>query len=81
MRNKRIRNTSVNEIIYDNGDTLLCSYFVPVAAYSKEKGEYYRTTQHYSVTTSRHINAWLKGVNATPVSPDWLLNFHNNDSL
>ena len=53
-----------------NGDTLaeietdkarvFFSYKTPVAAYVFGKG-YVRTEQYWSVTTSRHINKWLRG--------------------
>ena len=36
------------------------SYKTPVAAYVFGKG-YVRTEQFWSVTTSRHINKWLRG--------------------
>jgi hypothetical protein len=39
--------------------TVLFSYQTPVAACVG--GTFYRTEQHYSKTTSRHINAWLDG--------------------
>ena len=37
---------------------VLFSYKTPVA-YRDEKGGFYRTSKHWSVTTSRHINKWL----------------------
>ena len=45
-----------------NEGRIFFSYKTPVAAYLPEKG-YVRTSQFWSVTTSRHINKWLKGVN------------------
>lgn len=39
--------------------TILYSYQTPVAAHVAGVG-FYRTARRYSVTTSRHINKWLK---------------------
>ena len=39
---------------------ILFSYRTPVACLS-DNG-YYRTSKHWSVTTTRHINKWLGGV-------------------
>tara|TARA_R100001594_G_scaffold147246_1_gene199938 strand:+ start:1323 stop:1607 length:285 start_codon:yes stop_codon:yes gene_type:complete len=38
---------------------LFYSYSTPVAAYCAESGEYLRTKEWFSVTTSRHLNKWL----------------------
>ena len=46
----------------NNGTEVFFSYKTPVAAYLPEKG-YVRTEKFWSVTTSRHINKWLKDVN------------------
>ena len=53
-----------NEVVLNNGDRIFFSYKTPVAAYLQEKG-YIRTEKFWSVTTSRHINKWLNGTNAT----------------
>jgi hypothetical protein len=44
------------EIEKDNGVTVLYSYKTPVAAFVPGKGALC-TTQKYSVTTSKHVNA------------------------
>lgn len=44
------------EIILLDGTQVLVSYETPVAA--KINGEYYRTEQRHSVTTTKHINKW-----------------------
>ena len=49
------------EVSINDGTQIFFSYKTPVAAYLPEKG-YVRTSQFWSVTTSRHINK-LKGVN------------------
>ena len=48
------------------GATFLFSYGTPVA-YHRPGGGYFRTEQKFSPTTTRHINNWLKGVNAKVV--------------
>ena len=50
------------QISLNNGTEVFFSYKTPVAAYLPEKG-YVRTEKFWSVTTSRHINKWLKDVN------------------
>ena len=50
------------QISLNNGTEVFFSYKTPVAAYLPEKG-YVRTAKFWSVTTSRHINKWLKDVN------------------
>ena len=50
------------QISLNNGTEDFFSYKTPVAAYLPEKG-YVRTEKFWSVTTSRHINKWLKDVN------------------
>ena len=59
---KRIGNTAATEIGTSRA-TILVSYNTPVAAFILGRG-YVRTSQYYSVTTSKHINQWLKSKNA-----------------
>lgn len=59
-----------------NGNTILFSYQTPVAAFCNGDG-FYKTSQYYSVTTSRHINAWLRDNDQDPaktqtISPEML---------
>ena len=51
---------------------VLYSYETPVAALRYSDHEYLRTDLFWSVTTSRHINQWLQGVEAQTVSQDEL---------
>lgn len=55
-----------------NGATVLFSYKTPVAA--NKDGAFYRTSQKWSVTTSKHINQWLNGAKATEMPQDWFNN-------
>lgn len=53
------------------------SYSTPVAAFLAGDTEYVQTSEHYSATTSRHINAWLRSHGQNPatvrkVSPSFL---------
>jgi len=45
--------------------TILFSYSTPVAACLNDGSGFFRTAKKWSVTTSRHINKWLDGRNAT----------------
>lgn len=47
------------EVTTGKGNVILFSYKTPVAAYMPGIG-FMRTNVHYSVTTSRHINTWLR---------------------
>lgn len=55
-----------------NGHEVLFSYETPVAAYVYDLGRYVRTNEHYSKTTTKHINKWLENVKAWPVSQEFL---------
>lgn len=64
----KVRNIGSNqtEINKDNGVSVLVSYQTPVAAFVPGRG-YIQTNEHYSRTTSKHINAWA-GKSAVKVS-------------
>ena len=66
MKLKKLGN-NVTLIKYDDGEVLF-SYETPVAALDYKTHEYFRTNQFWSVTTSRHINQWLQGVDAAEIS-------------
>ena len=72
MQLKRIA-ANQTEIVLNNGTTIFFSYDTPVAAQLPDY-EYVRTSTKWSVTTSKHINKWLNGVNAAEVSQDILDN-------
>ena len=72
MQLKRIA-ANQTEIVLNNGTTVFFSYDTPVAAQLPDY-EYVRTSTKWSVTTSKHINKWLDGVNAAEVSQDILDN-------
>lgn len=58
---------NMTEVTKGNGVTVFFSYNTPVAVYVSGKG-YYRTGHKFSRTTSRHIDKWLGGIDATEVS-------------
>ena len=55
-----------------NGEriSVLFSYATPVAARVRGEG-WFRTSTRHSVTTSRHINAFLNGVTAAERPQEW----------
>lgn len=55
-----------NLLKFSDGSEVFFSYQTPVASYSPNEG-YKRTRTHWSVTTSRHINTYLKDVEAESV--------------
>lgn len=48
--------SNMTELETAGGDYVLFSYSTPVAA--RTAGGAFRTEEHYSVTTSRHISKW-----------------------
>ena len=61
-----------NEVEFTNGTQVFFSYKTPVAAYCPSQG-YIRTAKFWSVTTSRHINKWLKGITEVTEVPQEML--------
>jgi len=66
MKVRKISNTST-EINLSDGTSILVSYETPVAMYSPQGSCFYRTDTFWSVTTSKHINAWLDGASASKI--------------
>ena len=62
--------SNMTQLDLADGTSVLFSYKTPVAALT-DNG-YYRTSTKWSVTTSRHINKWLEGVNADTVDQEIL---------
>jgi len=60
-------------INHNNGTEVFFSYDTPVAV-RLPNYEYLKTNVKYSVTTTRHINKWLDGVNAIEVSQETINN-------
>ena len=55
---KKIK-TNMTELTLDNGTKVLFSYETPVAGWDDDGA--FRTMEHYSPTTTRHINQYLGG--------------------
>ena len=66
----KIQNIGSNktEVTKNNGDTFLVSYSTVVAALLTDGTGWVRTDRKYSVTTTKHINQWLKHHNAGRVT-------------
>jgi hypothetical protein len=60
----KVKNLGANktEIVIDDRHKIFVSYETPVAA--RIGAKFYRTSEKFSRTTSKHINQWLDGVNA-----------------
>lgn len=73
MANKiELRNngSNITELVIDEV-SILFSYSTPVAGWDKDGA--FRTTQHYSKTTTRHINKYLGGkLVGRPVDPAYI---------
>ena len=59
MNLRQIKSNMTQLDIPSSGVSVLFSYETPVAAYCKDRG-FMRTSTKYSVTTTKHINHWLK---------------------
>lgn len=57
--------SNMTELTTTEGTVILFSYQTPVAALLPS-GRYVKTSHKWSVTTSRHINKWLCGIEAEP---------------
>ena len=69
------------ELSLNNGNSIFFSYETPVAGYDRNTG-YFRTETYYSVTTSRHINQYLKHVddnNVAKVPDSFIVELCNYD--
>ena len=71
----KLENLGLNQTVltFQNGTKILFSYNTPVAAYVVQQG-FVKTKTNHSVTTTKHIQKWLNGCYATPVSQDYLNN-------
>ena len=58
MKLKNI-SSNVNEIVAANGSKIMFSYETPVAGHIENYG-FFKTTTKYSVTTTKHINKYLR---------------------
>jgi hypothetical protein len=54
------------ELHKDDGTIIFVSYETPVAAFV-DGFKWIRSSEKYSVTTSKHVNKWLAGLNVETV--------------
>ena len=63
----RVKNHGSNQtIVEDNGCSVLYSYETPVALIVGSLNRAYKTDRKWSVTTSKHINQWLRAEGFDP---------------
>lgn len=60
---KRIKKTSAQVLTKENGTTVLISYNTAVACHIPGEG-FFKTEKHFSLTTSKQINQWLRSENS-----------------
>ena len=67
--------SNMAELATNSGAVILFSYSTPVAA-MLPSGQYVKSSEWYSQTTTRHINKWLQGVFADVEtrSPEFISN-------
>tara|TARA_R110000796_G_scaffold209267_1_gene325615 strand:+ start:80 stop:337 length:258 start_codon:yes stop_codon:yes gene_type:complete len=63
----RVKSHGSNQtIIEDKGCSVLYSYEIPVALIVSSGNRAYKTDRKWSVTTSKHINQWLRAEGFDP---------------
>jgi len=82
MNQLKLKPIASNMNLIDTPDYLvLFSYATPVACYDKRSLDYYRTSTKWSMTTSRHINKWLDGVQAIEQPQEYFDNLLSVESV
>jgi hypothetical protein len=82
MNHLKLKPIASNMNLIDTHDYLvLFSYATPVACYDKRSLDYYRTAKKWSMTTSRHINKWLDGVQAKEMPQNYFDNLLSVESV
>jgi len=67
----RVKNHGSNQtIVEDKGCSVLYSYETPVALIVGSNNRAYKTDRKWSVTTSKHINQWLRKEGFDPKSQE-----------
>ena len=70
----KVKNYAPNQsLVSDLGCTVLYSYEKPVALIVGHANRAYKTDRYWSVTTSRHINQWLRGEGFDPKNTEEVL--------
>jgi len=60
---------------------VLFSYATPVASFDKATYSFNRTSKKWSMSTSRHINKWIDGVQAIEQPQEYFDNLLNEGSV
>jgi len=68
----KVVGSNQTELSKPNGDIVFYSYNTPVVALVS--GKWYKTNTKYSNTTSKHINAYLDGINAQGIDQSFFDN-------
>ena len=69
----KIRVIGQNQTEVTNGNmSILFSYNTPVAYVNHQLGKFFKTSKKWSKTTSKHINQWLDGSDASEISQEQL---------
>jgi hypothetical protein len=55
------------ELHKNDGTIIFISYETPVAAFDAGIAKWIRSEEEYSVTTSKHVNKWLSGLDVETV--------------
>jgi len=64
----RIENVKSNMIkVFSDSKTIMYSYDTPVVVFLLSTMQYYKTTEFFSVTTSKHINQFLDGIDKSRI--------------
>jgi hypothetical protein len=82
MNQLKLKPIASNMNLIDTPDYLvLFSYSTPVACYDKHTYDYHRTDTKWSMTTTRHINKWLNGVEAIEQPQEFFDNLLSVESV
>jgi len=70
----KLRKVGSNQSVLEtNQATVFFSYETPVVVVAG--GKFFKTDQHFSLTTSKHIKSFLKGVKAEAVPQSFIESF------
>jgi hypothetical protein len=70
----KIKSIGANKTLVEIGDhEIFVSYETPVAGYISGIG-YFKTSEYFSVTTSKHINQYLEGISKITIIPQDRIN-------
>lgn len=68
-----IRFGNANSLVkFENGDSILFSYGVPVAGYSKKDRYFFKTEEWFGAVVHAHARAYLPNEGVYLVTQDWV---------